>query len=134
MTKTTTLYEVLYVSTIAPFSPISIVGDIAGKARQANEAQAVTGLLIFDGMHFCQQLEGEQKTVLKLIEKIRNDPRHTDVEIIHNAPLDARRFKRFSLGYTTVDDLDVLEALKNLDGESAVNAFLALLATLDLDA
>lgn len=134
MLKANSLYEILYVSTLAPSFPIAVVGDIAGKARTFNQAQGITGLLIFDGMRFCQQLEGEQKNVLKLLEKIRQDPRHTHIEVIHNAPLAERRFRRFSLGYTTMDDVDALAELEKLDGGAAVSAFVALLDNLDLDA
>ena len=43
------LYEVLYVSTIAPDQPLSVVAEIAGRARFVNAELDITGLLIFDG-------------------------------------------------------------------------------------
>ena len=125
------LYEAIYVSTIAPGVTISSVADIAGKARVANQIKGITGLLIFDGMRYCQQLEGPQKQVLSLMEKIRHDPRHINVEIVHQGELAERRFKSFSLGYTTVEDPEVLERLEKLDGQAAVSAFLALLSQVD---
>lgn len=128
------LHEVLYVSLMAPGCPISTVADIAGKARTANETACITGLLIFDGQRFCQQLEGDRKSVLKLLERIRQDPRHTQIEILHHSALAERRFRRFSLGYTTVEDIEALTRLEALDGQAAVDAFLALLSTLDMDA
>ncbi len=135
MKKTTTpLHEVLYVSTLDPGQPLSIIADIAAKARAFNESQNITGLLIFDGMRFCQQLEGERKPVMALLERIRQDTRHTNVEVLHHAPLAERRFRRFSLGYTTVDDADVLGQLEQLDGQAAMDFFAGLLPTLDLDA
>ena len=127
------LHEVLYVSTIAPAAPISIVADIALKARIANQARDITGLLIFDGMRFCQQLEGRPKEVLALTERIRQDPRHTNIEIIHQGPLAERRFRRFSLGYVSVDEIDVLEWIEQLDGKLAIDAFMALLPDFDLE-
>ncbi|MES2189434.1 MAG: BLUF domain-containing protein [Pseudomonadota bacterium] len=134
MKTTSQLHEVLYVSTLDARQPISIVADIAAKARVFNESQNITGLLIFDGMRFCQQLEGERKPVMALLERIRQDPRHTNVEVIHHAPLAERRFRRFSLGYTTVDDADLLGQLEQLDGQHAMDYFAGLLPTLDLDA
>jgi Sensors of blue-light using FAD len=125
------LYEAMYVSTIAPGLAISSVSDIAGKSRIANQRQGITGLLIFDGMRYCQQLEGPQKLVLNLMEKIRHDPRHVNVEIIHHGELASRRFKSFSLGYTTVADPEELERLEKLDGQAAVDAFLSLLSHVD---
>ena len=130
----TRLYEILYVSTLAPEAPLSAVADIAAKARQANAERDITGLLIFDGMRFCQQLEGGQKQVLALVERIRQDTRHINMQILHHGELAARRFRRFSLGYCTVEDDDVLERMEHMDGQVALDAFVGLLSRLDLDA
>ncbi len=133
MNTTSKLYEALYVSTLAPDAPISVVADIAGKARVHNAGRDITGLLIFDGLHFCQQLEGRQKEVLSLVERIRNDPRHTDVEIIHHGPLAERRFSSFALAFTDVDGEDVLRRITLLDGQAGIAAFTELVATIDID-
>lgn len=117
------LYEVLYVSTLAPDQPISVVAEIAGPARIANAQLDITGLLIFDGQRFCQQLEGPQKAVLKLIERIRADLRHVNVEILHHGPLAGRRFQQFSLAFSTVEDVDALARMERLDGAAALQAF-----------
>ena len=117
------LYEVLYVSTLAPTQPLSVVAQIAGRARLANAQHNITGLLIFDGQRFCQQLEGPQKAVLKLIERIRNDPRHINVEVLHHGPLAGRRFQHFSLAFSTVEDVDALARMETLDGDAALAAF-----------
>ena len=120
------LYEVLYVSTIAPDQPLSVVAEIAGRARVVNAELDITGLLIFDGQRFCQQLEGPQKAVLKLIERIRNDPRHINVEVLHHGPLAGRRFQQFTLAFSTVEDVDALARMEQLDGEAALAAFEAV--------
>lgn len=117
------LYEALYVSTLAPTQPLSVVAQIAGRARLANAELDITGLLIFDGQRFCQQLEGPQKAVLKLVERIRNDPRHINVEVLHHGPLVGRRFQQFSLAFSTVEDVDALARMERLDGEAALAAF-----------
>ena len=57
MNLSSALYEVLYVSVLAPDQPLSVVAEIAGRARAANAQGDITGLLIFDGQRFCQQLE-----------------------------------------------------------------------------
>ena len=120
------LYEVLYVSTLAPDQPTAVVAEIAAKARQVNAQLDITGLLIFDGQRFCQQLEGPQKAVLKLIERIRNDPRHVNVEVLHHGPLAGRRFQHFSLAFSTGEDVEALARMERLDGEAALAAFEAL--------
>ena len=117
------LYEVLYVSTLAPTQPLSAVAEIAGHARLANAELDITGLLIFDGQRFCQQLEGPHNAVLKLIERIRTDPRHINVEVLHHGPLAQRRFQQFSLAFSTVEDVDALARMETLDGDAALAAF-----------
>jgi hypothetical protein len=134
LNQTTQLYEVLYVSTLAPDAPISVVAAIARKARSANQERDITGLLIFDGMRFCQQLEGSQQAILALLERIRQDARHVNVEILHHGALAERRFKYFSLGYPSADSDEALEQLERLKGQGAVNAFVALLPAIDRDA
>lgn len=134
MNKVPVLHEVLYLSTLAPGAPLKTVADIAARARPANAAADITGLLVFDGMQFCQHIEGPRKAVLALTERICQDPRHVDVDILHHGPLAQRRFRRFSMGYTTLDDDDALGRLEALTGQDAITAFQALLSTLDLDA
>jgi len=125
------LYEVLYVSTLAPDQPLSVVAEIAAAARVANIKMDITGLLIFDGQRFCQQFEGPKKAVLKLIERIRNDPRHVNVEVLHHGLLAGRRFQNFNLAFSTVEDVDALARMEQLDGEAALAAFSAVCEELD---
>ena len=119
----TTLYEVLYVSMLAPGVPVSTVAVIAGHARAANAQRDLTGLLVFDGHCFCQQLEGMQKNVLSAMERIGQDARHVQVSVMHHGPLAQRRFSNFSLAFSTAEDADALAALALLDGEAALQAF-----------
>ena len=134
MNTTNKLYEALYVSTLATDSPLRAVADIAGIARTFNAAHDITGLLIFDGSRFCQQIEGPQKAILSLMDRISRDPRHTEVEIFHHGPLADRRFRSFALAFADVDDLDVLDRIGQLDGQAGIDAFNNLVATIDLDA
>ncbi|MBA3594610.1 MAG: BLUF domain-containing protein [Pseudomonadota bacterium] len=133
MENASPLHEVLYVSTLSPDSPVKVVSQIAAKARLANEASGTTGLLVFDGMRFCQQIEGPRKAVLALTERILLDPRHVNVEILHHGPLRERRFRRFSPGYVVTDDVDVLGRMQEAGPEQAMAQFLALLPSIDLD-
>ena len=124
----TTLYEVLYVSQLAPDTPVSAVASIAGHARTANAKHQLTGLLVFDGQRFCQQLEGSQKNVLSAMARIWQDPRHVEVSVVHQGMLGARRFSSFSLAFSEMDRGDLLEQLERLDGAAALQAFAALRA------
>ena len=128
----TGLQEIIYVSTLAEDAPLRVVADIAAKARESNQRREITGLLVFDGMRFCQQFEGSAQEVATLMQRIERDPRHTHVCVLHHGPLAQRRFGSFSLGFTSVEDVEVLERLEKLQGQAAVEAFVALLPELDV--
>jgi Sensors of blue-light using FAD len=134
MKTATKFYEILYVSTMAPDAPLSVVGDIAAHARIANASRDISGVLVFDGVRFCQQIEGKQKDVLALMERMYQDTRHFNVEVFHHGPLAERRFSHFSVAFADVDEVAVLEQLEQLDGQAGVDAFTALIATLNLQA
>jgi hypothetical protein len=112
--------------------PVSIVGEIASKARVSNQAVNLTGVLIFDGLHFCGLLDGRPEDIAALFERILRDPRHVDVKVLVNEASQARRFNDFALGYVSGDDVDVLVQLKQLRGTAALSAFEALLPHFDL--
>lgn len=125
------LYEVLYVSCLAGGQPLSVVAGIASAARAANSRMDITGLLVFDGQRFCQHLEGPQTALLKLIERIRSDARHTEVEVLHHGRISARRYQNFSLAFSTLEDPEALARLHRLDGAAALAAFDAVRGALE---
>ncbi len=125
----TTLYEVLYTSQLAPDTPVSAVARIASHARKANAERGLTGLLVFDGQRFCQQLEGTQKHVLSVMARISQDPRHVELNMLHQGTLKARRFSGFALAFSEVEKGDLLLQLEQLDGGAALQAFEALCAS-----
>ena len=131
-TTTERLLEVLYVSVLAGDASTGLVANIARAARVANLQTGVTGLLVFDGLRFCQQIEGKPSHIEALMERIARDPRHSDVRILHHGALRQRRFRNFSLGYADIAEGDALEKLGQLEGELATNAFMLLPAQLDL--
>ena len=128
------IHQLLYVSFLAPDAPLSVVADIARRARVVNKQLDITGVLVFDGQRFCQHLEGSMRAVVKLFEDICGDTRHIDVGLLHQGPVDKRRYLNFSMGFADLQDVDPLEALEQLSGEPAVAAFDVLYATLDMNA
>jgi len=79
-------------------------------------------------------MEGSRKDVLAQLARIRQDTRHINLQVVHQGPLAGRRFRRFSMGYTTLDDDDALGRLEALTGQEAIADFMAVLSSLDLDA
>ena len=91
------LTSVTYTS-LARIDPRSSDLDaIRGAARKRNAADGITGLLVFNGTHFLQTIEGPERAIDSLIERLRNDPRHTGFEIRDQRKIDARSFPDWAM-------------------------------------
>ena len=66
-------------------------------ARNANALDGITGLLIFNGTHFLQIIEGQPQAIDELVEKLRRDPRHSGLEIRDERMVEARSFPDWSM-------------------------------------
>lgn len=66
-------------------------------AQARNKAGDITGLLIYDEGRFFQCLEGPAHSLEMLWNAIRQDPRHTDVELLGSAPTSKRFFENWSM-------------------------------------
>ena len=91
MTEETSLFEIFYCSVLKQDLPPATVGAIVTQARARNAQHEITGLLVFDGMRFCQHLEGPPEAVKTLMQRIDQDSRHTDVRVVYQGALAARR-------------------------------------------
>ena len=66
-------------------------------ARELNALDGITGLLIFNGTHFLQIIEGSGQAIADLVERLRRDPRHQGLEIRDERTIDARVFPDWSM-------------------------------------
>jgi hypothetical protein len=71
--------------------------DIYRTAREQNALDGITGLLVFNGTHFLQIIEGSEAAIEDLIEKLRKDERHTGFEIRDRRKVDTRSFPGWSM-------------------------------------
>jgi hypothetical protein len=87
-----------------------------------NASSGVTGMLLYGNETFLQVLEGEDKVVDRLVEKIKNDPRHFKVQFLHRRPIERRQYTDWSMGFKRVSDneLQHIEGLRNF-GERDFN-------------
>lgn len=119
------LYEVLYVSTIAPDQPLSVVAEIAGRARVVNAELGITGLLIFDGQRFCQQLEGPAKSGAQTHRAHPQRPATSTSRCCTTAPWQGGDFST-SAWHSAPWKTWTLARMELLDGEAALAGFEAL--------
>lgn len=95
------LSQVVYTSVLANQHGLDAVTSIVRSARAKNPKLNVTGLLLFDGTHFCQYLEGPAANVAWLLERIRSDARHAHFTVRHQAEGIAQRlFPNWNIAYS----------------------------------
>ena len=66
-------------------------------ARDINALEGITGLLIFNGSHFLQIIEGAPNAIDELVERLRRDPRHSGLEIRDEREVAERNFPEWSM-------------------------------------
>ncbi|MCL6730426.1 BLUF domain-containing protein [Sphingomonas hankyongi] len=66
-------------------------------ARDVNALEGVTGLLIFNGTHFLQIIEGSPAAIDGLVERLRQDRRHSGLEVRDEREVSERSFPDWSM-------------------------------------
>lgn len=91
------LYFVLYVSqSTLPFDQAALSAMLKG-FQTSNRRHGISGCLIHQEGEFMQLLEGEQETLLALLDKIRGDTRHNNLQVIAQGPLRRRVFNDWGM-------------------------------------
>lgn len=83
------------------------LNKIVAHSRHKNERVSVTGILLYDGTHFFQVLEGPVEAVNRVFDRISGDARHYQIVEIMRDYAPSRRFGK--LGMETVDLRDYPE-------------------------
>lgn len=113
----------LYLSEPSPEIGPDAIHEIVRRSRVRNEANAITGLLMFDGSYFAQWLEGPVHAMDRLLTRLRVDSRHCRMNVLwFESPGLGRRFPQWHFGY-----LDVRRgnrSLKRLRGARGADAML----------
>jgi hypothetical protein len=71
------------------------------QSQARNSREAITGLMLYDNNRFFQWLEGPPANVDRLMTAIRNDTRHTDIEVLSQQATGARTFGDWSMKLAT---------------------------------
>ena len=67
-----------------------------------------------------------------LVRLLQTDPRHEDMRVLYEGPLQQRRYQRFEIGFAEVEDRDDLADIDALQGAEALQRFLALRPRFDI--
>ena len=106
------LVRLMYASRAAePVKPETL-NAILKKSTINNPSVGVTGVLCFSGDIFLQVLEGGRSQVSALYNRIAQDPRHHDVELLSYEEIDERSFAGWSMGQVNMGRLNPALLLK----------------------
>jgi hypothetical protein len=101
------LISLIYLSAATvPFSALEL-RELLTKSRENNSKLHITGMLLFKDGNFLQALEGEEKKVLALYEKIALDRRHQSLVVLWQGPCSERVFPDWSMGFHDLRSADV---------------------------
>ncbi len=86
------LTTIIYRSHICEDVPVKALEVMVAAANSKNQQSNITGILLFNGTHFFQLLEGPVEHVSAIYEQICNDPRHHNVVELMRDHGPVRRF------------------------------------------
>lgn len=121
------MIQISYISSVTePMSTQDLL-KLLQECRENNAGNGVTGMLLYGNATFLQVLEGEEKVLDDLVEKIRKDQRHTNLQILHRRPIQRRQYSDWSMGFKRVSDKELqhVEGLRDFGERDFSAAYLA---------
>lgn len=103
MNPTGPLVSVFYVSSATQPMSDDGLADLLRVARARNRHRHITGVLLYKNDSFAQVIEGPEPAIDELLEKLKADPRHTNVTALLRDQINQRRFDQWAMGYATTD-------------------------------
>ena len=99
------LYQVVYISMVSGDEPTraGLQALLATSVRR-NREQGITGMLLYAHGGYMQLLEGEERAVKALFERIRRDERHRRVTVLVQGPVGERTFADWAMAYRCLED------------------------------
>lgn len=79
--------------------------DLLVTARNKNSQMGLSGMLLYDGLGtFIQVLEGNRAAVQTIYDRICQDPRHENIQLLHQVPIQHANFGDWSMGFHAIED------------------------------
>jgi len=106
------LVSLVYVSHAPADFDEAMLRSIQESSIRRNPSIGVTGMLLHLDGRFLQLLEGPRRAVADLYDWIEQDPRHSDLIILHHAPAPERLFPSWSMGVLDYDQTRPLDTFR----------------------
>jgi uncharacterized membrane protein (DUF373 family) len=111
------MIQTSYISSATePMSTQALLG-LLQECRESNAGCGVTGMLLYGNGTFLQVLEGEERVIDGLVERIRKDARHTNVQILYRRTIERRQYSDWSMGFKRISDKELrgVEGLRDFE-------------------
>lgn len=112
------LKSFVYISSATRLMTPPELAELLRQARENNEREEITGMLLYKDGSFMQAFEGEEERATRLHDKILLDRRHKNIITLLEEPLEKRQFDNWSMAFQNVDLLDK-------DEQSVISPFLS---------
>ncbi|MGP3698560.1 BLUF domain-containing protein [Rhodobacter sp. NSM] len=110
------LVSLTYRSRVCLADPVADIVAIVQASRVRNPRLGITGILLYNGFHFVQTLEGPRTACNHLLERISKDPRHLEIVAFGLRPIEQRSFPDWSMQLISRAELRaIMPELKLLD-------------------
>lgn len=84
--------RIIYISKSLTKAGLAELDAIVAASIALNTKTGITGMLWSDGANFVQVIEGGHDEVGAAMDRIRADPRHTDIEVVLDRAVVSRQF------------------------------------------
>ncbi|MCM0609075.1 MAG: BLUF domain-containing protein [Ideonella sp. WA131b] len=118
--------RVLYVSRSVGPQTGTVTANILATCEAHNAAHGISGVLCQGQGLYLQVLEGERAEVNRLYNRILQDPRHHDVQMLSFEEIDRRRYPGWSMAHVVLPDDDALVRMQHpeFDPYAATGGFM----------
>lgn len=90
---------------------------LLAECREYNAANGVTGMLLYNNGTFVQVLEGEERIIDELLDRIEGDPRHNGIKSLGRKRIERRQYSGWNMGFKRIADRD----LRHIEGLAEFN-------------
>lgn len=133
------LERIAYCSrSLVSMDSLVMIADILAVSQRNNRRDHITGALVYSDGAFFQVVEGAPEGLDRLLRRLADDPRHSDVKVVHRSAVCGRLFADWSMTAprlnparasqmkTAVEACDTspataFEALRRLAAEDAIH-------------
>ncbi len=97
------MYRIIYLSSATTKFTNEEILTLLNASRKKNEANEITGLLLYSDGNFLQIIEGKQKKIKALYAKINMDQRHRNIIKVFEGKVSHRIYPKWHMGFNSID-------------------------------